>query len=344
MSSKISDPSALKRKGLEAFVAVSSIPLTEVVNPATLGSTHFDRVEGVRNLTVCIAAVCQQNDEKRIVLCSDWKGEIANLAGSETTDKLRFLPQGWTALMADTLSRAEELVAAYKTHIRGLGSVADEYALFTEMKKPAQKHKEAMIDDYVRQTLGMSYSQFLAHATNIPPESAAKLLDGIANIKLGASLILAGFAETPDENGDRERAPYLFVVQDNDAHEDVVSVQDQYAVIGSGAYVAIPAINQRAQDDQKSLMETIYTLYEAKRLSQIVPGVGEDTSIDVMEPNGKLWSLSDAGYERCEDLFREIGPKLNLTDKRAAKLFEIKAEFLEDEETLSLAAKQTPGR
>jgi hypothetical protein len=297
-------------------------------------------------LTVCIAAVCQHNDEKRIVLCSDWKGEILNLAGSETTDKLRFLPKGWIALMADTLSRAEELIAAYETHIRGMEAVPDEYALFTEMKKPAQKYKEAMIDDFVRQTWGMSYSQLIASASNLPGESVAKLLDSITSIKLGASLIVAGFIDTPDDEGKRESSPYLFVVQDSDGHEDVVSIQQQYAVIGSGAYVAIPAIHQREHDDEKSLMETIYTLFEAKKLSQVVPGVGEATSIDVMEPGGKLWSLSDAGHDRCEQLFNQIGPRLNITEKKAAKLFEMKPEFFydADEGTGVSAVRHTAGK
>src|SRR5271166_695836 len=92
-----------------------------------------------RPMTICIAAVCQQdkdNDEPRIVLCHDWKSET-EIGGSETSDKQRELPKGWVALMADTMHRCEELVAQYERHLRGLSDVLDDRQLFEEMKIPA---------------------------------------------------------------------------------------------------------------------------------------------------------------------------------------------------------------
>lgn len=63
-------------------------------------------------------------------------------------------------------------------------------------------------------------------------------------------------------------------------------------------------------------METIYSLYEAKRLAQVVPGVGEATSIDVMYPDGKLMSWTEALDDRCRWLFDRIGPKLEINEKK----------------------------
>jgi hypothetical protein len=88
-------------------------------------------------------------------------------------------------------------------------------------------------------------------------------------------------------------------------------------------------MHQRDHDSEKPLLETIYTVYEAKRLSEIVPGVGEATSIEVMEPSGKIWTWTDALEEQCGDLFQKIGPKLKLTMKKSSELFEFRDEFLE---------------
>ena len=67
-----------------------------------------------------------------------------------------------------------------------------------------------------------------------------------------------------------------------------------------------------------------------------------------MEPDGSIWSLSDAGHDRCQELFTQLGPKLGVSllsedkreRKRAESFFEMKQEFLEpfDEEEKPKAA------
>ena len=55
---------------------------------------------------------------------------------------------------------------------------------------------------------------------------------------------------------ERQNLPYFFVVQDSQDHEDVVRPEDNFASIGSGSYVAIPALHQREQEDSNSLLGT----------------------------------------------------------------------------------------
>jgi hypothetical protein len=283
-----------------------------------------------KRMTICIAAVCQQdkmNEESRIVLCSDWKSET-EFGGSETSDKMRTLPKGWVALMADILSRGEELVAQYETHLREMTGVMDDKQLFEEMKKPAHKQKEILANDYLRQTLGVSYADLVSPEKRFPESIVEERLNEVAKIRLRSTLILAGFIST--QQGDAvENHPYLFVVDDQSDHEDVVRNEQNFAAIGSGSYVAIPVMHQRIHDDQKSLMETIYSVYEAKRLSEVVPGVGEMTSLDVMYPDGRLMRWSDEGLDRCNWLFERLGPKFRVTEKKATEYFEFNDEYLE---------------
>ena len=279
-------------------------------------------------MTVCIAALCQHKGKPRIVLCTDWRGETY-LGASETSDKLRLLPNGWVALLAGDLNRAEELVALYESHLAKKDRFADDNELFTFMKRPAEIFKESLADSYIRQSLGISYREFLDRSDKIPPEIVNAKLNEIDRIKLSTSLILCGFIRIAQDD---RIDPYLFVVEDEDSHSNVVRVEDNFAAIGSGAYVAIPALHQREHDSEKTLMETIYAVMEAKELSRVVPGIGAATSISVMDADADkpmLWSITEAGYKRCTALFGRLGPKLNISEKTSEKLFAFNEAYLE---------------
>jgi len=281
-------------------------------------------------MTICIAAICQQdekNDEPRIVLCYDWKAEQV-YGGSETSNKMRDLPNGWVALMAGTMSRAEELVAEYETHFRSMKQVADDSALFSEMKTPARKQKEKLITEYIWQTMGVSYSDLVSPCKKFPESIVEQRLNEVAQLKLGATIILAGFSATDQGEELRKRMPYLFVVDGESSPEDVVRVEENFTAIGTGSYVAIPAMHQREHDEERSLMETIYAVDEAKRLSQVVPGVGETTSITVMYPDGTLKKWSNALFHRLDSLYERLGPTLDIKKKDAKEFFEFKDEYL----------------
>jgi len=189
---------------------------------------------------------------------------------------------------------------------------SDDNQLFEEMKKPAQEFKKSLAESFIHQSLGMSYAKFLEQADKLPDDFVMAKLSEIDEMKLRASLILAGFVHI---EGEKEANPYLFVVQDSETHQDAVRIEADYAVIGSGTYVAKPSLDQRGQDSAKGLMETIYAVYEAKKMSEIVLGVGAATSIDIME-QGRMLSLSQAGHDACAKLFGKIGPRLKLSDKK----------------------------
>lgn len=280
-------------------------------------------------MTVCIAAICQSDRDPKIVLCTDWRQETY-LARSDTADKLRTLPRGWVALIADTLNRAEELTALYESHLSDLKGFKDDAHLFSEIKKPAQEYKEILANEYISQTLGIGYQDFLNRAATLPDGFVTRRLEEVGAIKLGAALILAAFVAVTDPvTKKRESQPYLFVVDDQEGHQDVARVEDNFAVIGAGSYVAIPALNQREIDGTQSLMETIYAVYEAKRLAEIVPGVGESTSLEVLGPDGEMQSLSGEGHGRCKGLLRRLGPRLDLSGRKKSELFKFQKKFLE---------------
>jgi hypothetical protein len=226
-------------------------------------------------------------------------------------------------------ARAEELVAEYESHFRSVKQLDNDSDLFAEMKKPARKQKENLATEYIWQTMGVSYSDLVSPNKKFPESIVEQRLNEVAQIKLGATIILAGFAATKqDEEDERKHWPYIFVVDGESNPEERVGIEENFAAIGTGAYVAIPALHQREHDETKSLMETLYAVDEAKRLSEVVPGVGESTTINVMYPDGTLKKWSNGLFDRLGWLYERLGPTLEIKKKDALKYFSFKEEYL----------------
>ena len=88
---------------------------------------------------------------------------------------------------------------------------------------------------------------------------------------------------------------------------------EDFAAIGSGETIAEAILFYRRLISTAHLMKAAYVVYEAKRMGEITPGVGESTSMIVAEFKGKnlcWWNVSDRGMAFLEGLFIEhFGPK-----------------------------------
>lgn len=279
-------------------------------------------------MTVCIAASCRESEnEPRIVLCRDWRSEVPMVGSSEKQLKLRELSKEWVALMAGDTARARELCIRFEAHLKTKpfteGNLAD------EARAVFQNYKEALADSYLRSTYGFSFRHLIDKGNEAFGEQFTQTcLDQISRITVGAELIVAGFLQTFDYV-DNKPAPEAMICALSEHHEgDIVRLEDEYAVIGSGGNAAKTMLSVRQQDSETSLMRTIYAVYEAKAMSETVPGVGETVSIDVMYPDGKMMQMSDAGYDRCDELLTRFGIR-DMEAKTKIDWFEMKTDYLE---------------
>ncbi len=80
-------------------------------------------------------------------------------------------------------------------------------------------------------------------------------------------------------------------------------------VIGEGAYLAQSVLLQRGHSDVKSLEETLYCVYEAKRYAERVSSVGKDTLLVIVYANGKTETVTPQGFEFLAKKFSEYGPR-----------------------------------
>jgi 20S proteasome alpha/beta subunit len=264
---------------------------------------------GATPVTLCIAGACQYRNKPMIVTCTDWKVS-SSFGASETADKLRWLkPPNWIALTAGGAASADALVRAYRAGLKDKPITEDNATqLFNEV---AVGQMTWMKNNLVERLLGVTYEHLRLKGKKEFPESV--LLDTyikLREVNLGASLIVAGFV--PHQ---KSMKPLICKID----RRGEVTVTDHFEAIGEGRNVANPPLLRRQYTSDVSLMDAIYRLYEAKKLAEIVPSVGEDTSIDILFPTGEMQQLRDPhGFDVVEKMFRKYGPRLRI-EKPAVK-------------------------
>src|SRR5262249_12921976 len=139
--------------------------------------------------------------------------------------------------------------------------------------------------------LGISYEEFRQTGKSSFPEDLYRdLLWEIRNHRSGAELIVSGFISG---------YPRIFKISG-----DVVWPCNDFAVIGSGTFNGESALRWREQSSTQNLETTIYNVWEAKRLSENVPGVGKKTILLIMRPNQPTDFLTEAGERMLNDLLQ----------------------------------------
>ena|ERR1035438_1269618 len=266
-------------------------------------------------MTLCIAAACEHKDKPAIVLCSDWRGETES-AGADTIDKFRWVTDGWPSLIAGTVSKADELVETYERHLEK--KTLTRLNVVQELKLPLQQRKAELAEEYIQRLLGISYREFLQRGKDqLPPEFFQQTVNAIANLGLDCELIIAGCV--PGDDSDPVTEIFRTDAWGNFFREE------NFSAIGSGAQVASAALFQREHDSSVKLMNALYNVFEAKRLGEISPGVGSNTSIDVLMSDGSVREISDDCFDLLEKMFRRYGPKT------ISKDLEFRPEFLDEE-------------
>jgi hypothetical protein len=248
-------------------------------------------------MTLCIAAACRHKEENRIVLCSDMKiGTWA--AKAEIGFKVRWARANWPALISGDMSKAARLVKTFSTHLNGVELNSDN--VFDAMQNAANIFREKLADDIVRRNFGISSEYLRKNKGKFPASKVVETYAQISEIDSGVEMIVVGFIG-PDA--------YIFIVE----RDCTVEHRTNFAAIGTGAYIAEPALYQRGQHWGTPLPKTLYHAYEAKRLGQIAEGVGSFTVLMAIAPpkNGEIRYLmvSENTKQFLEEKYKEYGLK-----------------------------------
>jgi hypothetical protein len=281
-------------------------------------------------MTVCIAAACRANGKARIVLCHDWQGTLPFMGSSESFDKLRYLAKNWIALLSGTIPRAEELCVLledrFKTEPTSIGEALQ------QVRSGVFEYKDRLIEQHLRAIYGLDFATLRDKGKTIYPESLLlQVHREISEISAGVDLIVTGFVKMLDyTDGSLFMYPCIIQVSANGSQPDI-SIQDSFACIGEGAPSATSSLLFREHSEWWNFKNTVYAVYEAKRLAEIVPTVGGDTSLYIQSEHEPLRYVSNEGFENCRQMFKKHGPKKVTRDDWKAFDLKIDAHFLKEE-------------
>ncbi len=224
-------------------------------------------------MTLCVAAECEHKGEARYVFAKDFAVET-EIAGAEIEAKwTRIGKADYTALMAGSLSRAMELADHIAQRLDSNASGTENETLIEIARFGVKQFKYRLADELVGSRFGIGYDRFLREGAQIfPAETHRETVEAISAMTLGCSLLWLPF----NANDGTE------IIRVNES--GMVERCSHFAAIGSGMYIAESSLFQREQNNEKSLGDTIYHIYEAMKLGSAAPGVGKDFSLHVVSP------------------------------------------------------------
>jgi hypothetical protein len=248
-------------------------------------------------VTLCIAAACQDWDTKRahFVFCADRKSGTP-VAQAEISFKMRWIKYNWPAMIAGDLSRAEELICTFKDHLRGIDFQSAN--VFDSMREAGESFRRKLVDELVQKKLSVSYDYLRQNRSKFPAATVYEVYSTIGQTDSEVEMITAGILEDQ----------VLIFVMDRSCS---VSNREHFAAIGTGAPIAEPALYQRKQQKFLPVPDTIYRVYEAKKLGEIADAVGTktDTIDHVLLENGEMEikRITTEGYTFLDSKYKELG-------------------------------------
>jgi hypothetical protein len=259
-------------------------------------------------MTVCIAAACTIKSDPAVVLCHDWQGTVQATGSTDTIDKQRYLGNNWIALFAGDIARADEIVGC----LEGLLSpnITSNEAL-DAVRRGVIAFRQRLTDQMMLGTYGIDFDRFIREGRTLYTESIFNEIHRrIVSLEMGVQLLISGFVRERDHEAENDFM-LSCIIQVCEPEQGCIeaSLQDSFACIGEGAASAQTSLLFRSQDRFDSLSKTVYQVYEAKTLAEIIPTVGESTSIYLQRPNKALFYINGSGFDACNAAFKAFGPK-----------------------------------
>jgi hypothetical protein len=251
-------------------------------------------------VTLCMTATCWERLGERIVSWSDLRVG-PDWAAADIGLKQDWVCRGWSALLAGTDSKGEDLAATFRQVLKPEEFTYDN--IFDKFNQASAAHKAKLCQRLVEMNLGITFERFLTNgAQELTPEVRTRMLYKLEALQFGCSVLIFGFLLGK---------PYIFSVDE----DGEVSIEENFAAIGTGGIIAESVLFQREQQIGYPLEETLYNMYEAFTIAHKskATGVGEVSNVWIYEPTNDGWmkskQLTPMGESVLKVHFERYGPK-----------------------------------
>lgn len=226
-------------------------------------------------MTVCIAAICKEEGNERIVFATDHMISTGMGQFEHSIDKYEVVNNQTVAMIA-----GDALLFKYLMDLEDYDSDFDtiQIAISDKFK---EKRKE-LIKNNILDVFGVD-ENFVINALNSPQYNpfVESILRGIAELKLNTAILLVGIDDGKAKISEISEGQTL----------DYRSIN--FHAIGSGHMQAVNTLLFQRHSKEDNLATTVYNVYKAKKNAEVSNGVGKETEIAVLGEEVKPISEKD---------------------------------------------------
>jgi hypothetical protein len=250
-------------------------------------------------MTVCIGAICDNG--KSIVVAADRMmtyGPPMNLQVEAAVRKIIPLSDNAVLLFSGSVPDGEGVANGTKAAMQGGNHGLKQVTEFAARTYQDIKRKRVE-DTILRPLMGIDFAQFQQLVSqSASSQVLGQLLGMIMQHNLNLDIMIAGI-----DDG----VGHLGIV----THPGMALPMDTVgtSAIGSGGLHASVRLNLGRPTREINLPETIFAVYEAKRASEVAPGVGKFTDIAVLNGKGVAFVKDDV-FKVLDSIERQK-PSLN---------------------------------
>jgi len=256
-------------------------------------------------MTICIAAICESG--KAIVVAADrmFTAPPPVTVEFETEEqKVEELAPASVALVSGNSASGTQVVEATKRRLGGKQSpTVAEVSEFVREEYSSFRARQAE-ETIVTAALGSDFAVFRAKGGTLPaylqpqPQIYQQLVMATNQLNISLDIIVAGI----DGSG-----AHISRV----THPGVLYWLDKlgYDAIGSGGIHAVTRLSLSAQTRLRNLVETLYAVYDAKKASEVAPGVGKATDIALVELGTGVWRCTQTLTDTLEEVHGSTSKK-----------------------------------
>jgi len=244
----------------------------------------YEQSKGDRRMTIGIAAVCKYGDSEAVVLAADRMRTMTaplNLQTQPPLKKILPLTNSGAILFAgpsDAESLAVDLSEELNRASHKPRPLVDKVVVAYKALKQ-RRVEEAFVTPLGTDLAGLRDLLARSPASQILSDIVVR---GIGSHNLGIDLLVAATDGTKAE---------LYYVGNPGMFNKVG--QSGFWAIGTGFQHAVITLAARLQRDDLSLNETLCNVYDAKKVAEGAPGVGEDTDFAVLHKQRLIFLGAD---------------------------------------------------
>lgn len=222
----------------------------------------------------------------------------SGLGGAEVMLKQRLLPNSFYLLPAGDEAEIYLFLNELRKVIPLGTSKPHDDEMLQMVRKAIGNRKYAKAEDYVMQSYGLSYEEFLASGrSRFPDDIYKQVLMDIRGIDLGMEGIITGF----------NAYDYALIIEFDSRGQ--TSIREDWATVGSGSLLASASLSHRQQVDVRDPRQSLYIVYEAKKYAERVGSVGKQTTLNILAPSGEVRRITPEIKEALDGLFKKLGPQ-----------------------------------